>query len=291
MASSRASARKRLQLRHVGLGLPGEAHDEVGTHASLRAGPPDLLQQRAEALAVAEPPHGPQHAAAGVLEGQVEVRRHAGGGRHDLDQPRPQLGGLQVADPDPLDPRRPPRARGSTVLQQPQVAQILAVGGGVLADQQAARARPALGQPACLGHQVLRRPGHERAAERRDRAEAAPAVAARCDLERRHDAAVQPAAQHPRPRGRGYRRAGDRAGPSRAAGPAAVCRARGCGRPRPACRAARPARPAAGACGRGARARPTARRPAPRRAARRCRRNRQSSRTWASGSASARPEP
>ena len=176
-------------------------------------GPPDLFQQRAEALAVAEPPHGPQHAAAGVLEGQVEVGNHSRGRRHDLDQPRPQFGGLQVTHPHPLDPRHR-RQLGEHGLEQPQVAQVLAVGGGVLADQEElphALAR----QPARLGHQVLRRPGDERAAERGDRAEAAPAVAARCDLQRRHHAVTEPAAQHPRSRGRGdtRRKIGDGGAP------------------------------------------------------------------------------
>src|SRR5580704_12217931 len=63
-----------LQLRHVVLGLAGETHDEVGPGAGLRAPPPDLVQKRAEVLAVAKPPHRAQHPAAGVLEGQVEVR-------------------------------------------------------------------------------------------------------------------------------------------------------------------------------------------------------------------------
>src|SRR5215471_6955146 len=51
-----------VQLLHVGLGLPGEAHDEVGPDPGLRARPPDLVEQRAESLPVAEPAHRPQHA-------------------------------------------------------------------------------------------------------------------------------------------------------------------------------------------------------------------------------------
>src|SRR5215469_12566606 len=74
-----------VQLLHVGLGLPRETHDEVGPDAGLRARPPDVVEQRAEALAVAEPAHRPQHAAACVLEGKVEVRSHAGGRREDFE--------------------------------------------------------------------------------------------------------------------------------------------------------------------------------------------------------------
>ena len=62
-------------------------------------------------------------------------------------------------------------------LQQAQVAEVLAVGGGVLADQEELT-HPLGRQPARLGDQVRRHAGHERAAERGDRAEAAPAVAA-----------------------------------------------------------------------------------------------------------------
>ena len=46
-----------LQLGQVGVGLAREADDEVGPDARLRAGLPDLLEQRAEPLAVTEPPH------------------------------------------------------------------------------------------------------------------------------------------------------------------------------------------------------------------------------------------
>jgi hypothetical protein len=58
---------------------------------------------RAHSSRNAEPAHPAQHRLAGVLERQVEVRRHAVGARDHLDQPRPGLSRLQVADPDPLD--------------------------------------------------------------------------------------------------------------------------------------------------------------------------------------------
>src|SRR5215470_10230863 len=143
-----------VQLLHVGLGLPGETHDEIGPDAGLRARPPDVVEQRAEALAVTEPAHRPQYAAAGVLEGKVEVRSHVRGRRHDLDETGPELGGLEIAHAHPLDsPQR--REVGKHRLQQPQVAQVLPVGGGVLADQDEL-AHALGGQPGGLGDQVLR---------------------------------------------------------------------------------------------------------------------------------------
>ena len=68
-------------------------------------------------------------------------------------------------------------------LQQPQVAEVLAVRGGVLADQHQL-ADALRGQPGGLGQQLVGRPGDERAAEGRDRAERAAPVAAGGDLER-----------------------------------------------------------------------------------------------------------
>ena len=95
---------------------------------------PDPLDQVEEARAVAEPPHRAQQRAAGVLEGQVEVRGHARRAGDDLDETGAQLGRLQVADPDPLDAGGRGQQR-QYLLQQAQVTEVLAVGGGVLADQ------------------------------------------------------------------------------------------------------------------------------------------------------------
>ena len=62
----------------------------------------DAVEQGQEAVGVAEAAHPPQDGAAGVLEGEVEVRRHAGRPRDGLDQPGPGLGGLEVGDPHPV---------------------------------------------------------------------------------------------------------------------------------------------------------------------------------------------
>ena len=192
MASSRALDRNSSSSSQVVGGFAGEADDEVGPDPGLGGQLADAVQQFQEPLPVTEPPHGPQHRAAGVLERQVEVRGDAGSTRDDLDQAGPQLGGLQVAHPHPLDAGHRGQRR-EDLLEQPQVAQILAVGGGVLADQEQladALAR----QPFGLGQQLRRPAGHERAAEGRDRAERAAPVAAGGDLERGHHTVGQAAA-------------------------------------------------------------------------------------------------
>ena len=164
------------------------------------AGRPDLVEQPAEALTVAEPAHPPEHAPAGMLEGQVEVGSHARGGCHHLHQAGPDLGRLQVTHPDPFDAGHGGQFR-QQCLQQPQVAQVLAVRSRILADQQQL-AHALAGQPPGLGHEVARWPGDERAAEGGDGAEAAAAVAPGGDLERGDHAPIEPAPHDPRP-GRG----------------------------------------------------------------------------------------
>src|SRR5580693_6536563 len=69
-------AQEQLELAQVGGGLPGEADDEVRPDAGIGARVPDPVDQLGEPRPVAEPAHLPQHGAAGVLERQVEVRRH-----------------------------------------------------------------------------------------------------------------------------------------------------------------------------------------------------------------------
>ena len=72
--------------------------------------------KRAELLAVAEPPHRAQHPAAGVLEGQVEVRGDALGGRHHLDQAR--AAARLAADSSP-GPARSPAPRQAAAARPP----------------------------------------------------------------------------------------------------------------------------------------------------------------------------
>ena len=117
------------------VGLAREADDHVGPYAGQRGQRADLVEQAQEALRVAEAAHPAQHGGTGVLEGQVEVGHDARGRGDRLDQARPRLGGLEVGHPDPLDPVDAAEL-GEHGLEQAQVAEVLAVGRGVLADQE-----------------------------------------------------------------------------------------------------------------------------------------------------------
>ena len=192
----------------VVLGLAGEADDDVAPHTGGRVEGPDRVEQPEEAVGVAEALHPSQHRRRGVLEGQVEVRRDARGGRDRPDQVGTRLGRLQVGDPHPFDAVDAGQL-GEQRLQQPQVTEVLAVGRGVLADQEQL-ADPLLGQPAGLPQHVGGTARDERAPERRDGAEGAPPVAAAGQLERSHRTGVQTAAD--RARAGGGRQAGRQVG-------------------------------------------------------------------------------
>ena len=105
-------------------------------------------------------------------------------------RPGPRLGGLQVGHPHPLDAVDGGEL-GQQGLEQTQVAEVLAVGRGVLRDQEQL-ADTLAGQPPRLGEHVGGSAAHERAAEGRDRAERAAAVAAAGQLERRQRAGLEP---------------------------------------------------------------------------------------------------
>lgn len=182
-----------LQLGEVRLGLAGEADDEVGPRAGLRGPGADRAEQFQEAVGVPEAAHRAQHAGRRVLEGQVEVGGDLGRGGEDVDQAGTHLGGLQIADPDPLDAVDLRELRQQR-LQQPDVAQVLAVGGVVLGDQH--DLLDALsGEPAGLPQHIRGAAGDEGAAEGGDGAERAAPVAAGGQLDGRHGAVVQAAAE------------------------------------------------------------------------------------------------
>lgn len=190
-----------LQLGEVLLGLPGEADDEVRAGTRLRGLAADGAEQFQELVGVAEAPHPAQYGGRRVLERQVEVRQDSGGTGHHVDQAGPHLGGLQVADPHPLDAGHR-RDLAEQRLQQADVAEVLAVRGVVLADQDdLADALP--GQPDGLVEHVRGAARDERAAEGGDRAEGTAAVAARGELDGGHRVVVQPLAQGARPGGGG----------------------------------------------------------------------------------------
>ncbi len=180
----------------------------------------DPVEQREEAVGVAEPAHPAQHRRARVLEREVVVGSHARRGRDRLEEPGAELGRLQVGHPDPLDPVHRCQL-GQQRLQEVEVAEVLAVGRGVLADQEQL-AGALVGQPAGLGQHVGRPAADERAAEARDRAERAAPVAAAGQLERR--GRVRDRGGGVRMRGRRRDRAPARSrAPARPARSAAAC--------------------------------------------------------------------
>ena len=155
----------------------------------------DPSQDVEERVGRAEPLHPPQHRRAGVLEGQVEVRRDAWGRGDRVEQGRTQFGRLQVGDPDPFDAVDGCEI-GQQLLQRAQVAEVLAVGRRVLADQYQfarRRSRPATAASASTS---AGGPRDERAAKRRDRAERAPTVAPRRQLEICRRSVVEAAPGH-----------------------------------------------------------------------------------------------
>ncbi len=181
------------QLREVGLGLAGEADDEVGARTGLGGLAPDGVQQLQEAVGVTEAAHRAQHAGGGVLEGEVEVRGDLRRRGEDVDKAGAHLGGLEVADPDPLDAVHVGQL-GQQGLQQADVPEVLAVRGVVLGDQHDLL-DALLGQPAGLLEHVRGTAGDEGAAEGGDSAEGAAAVAAGGELHRGDGAGAEPAAQ------------------------------------------------------------------------------------------------
>ena len=189
VTSIRASTRKSHSVWRSSSVSPGNPTITLERTPGLGRVPADPLEQAEEALRVPEAAHPAQHRGAGVLEGQVEVRRHAGRPRDRLDQAGTGLGGLQVGHPHPVDAVHRGQL-GQQGLEQPEVAEVLAVGRGVLADQEQL-AGALLGEPARLLQDVAGAAADEGAAEAGDRAERAAPVAAAGELEGGHRAAVE----------------------------------------------------------------------------------------------------
>ena len=158
------------QLVVVGLGLARVADDEVRAEGGLGLAAADVVDAGEEPLAVAPAPHAPQQRRRHVLQRQVEVR-HAGGADR-VDQRVGEVGRVEVEQPHPVDPGRPrPRRAGRCALADALVA---AEGGEVLGDEHdLARL-----ERVDLVEDRLDRARPLRAAERRDGAEPAGAVAA-----------------------------------------------------------------------------------------------------------------
>src|SRR5699024_3560722 len=118
-----------------------------------------------------------------------------------LDQAGAGLGRLQVGDPHPCDALDRGEL-GQKRLQEAYVAEVLAVGRGVLTDQEQLL-HPLLCEPPRLLQDVAGASADEGAPEAGDRAERAAPVASAGQLQRRHRATVEAAAYGPGTGGRG----------------------------------------------------------------------------------------
>src|SRR5690606_41254899 len=116
-----------------------------------------------------------------VLYGQIDLGPHAGGAGEGVDESGADCRGLQVADTDPFDPGDCGEP-GQELLQCPHITQVLAVGGGVFADQEEF-ADALSSEPFGFAEDVLRLAGEVGAPEGGDGAERAAAVAPRGDVE------------------------------------------------------------------------------------------------------------
>ena len=170
-----------LQFAELGERLAREPDDDIGADASVGGRRTDPREQVEERLGAAEPAHPAQQWASGVLERDVVVGHHPGRRGHGLEQPGPDLGGLKVGHPHPVDPVDGGQL-GQELLQEREVAEVLAIGRGVLRDEQEFAHAP-VGEPPRLGQDVGRPARHEGAPKGRDGTEGTAAVAAARDLE------------------------------------------------------------------------------------------------------------
>ena len=95
----------------------------------------DPVEEVEEGLGAAEAAHPAEHRRRGVLEGQVVPRHDPGRLGHRLEQAGTHLGGLEVGDAHPLDALDGGQL-GQELLEQREVAEVLAVRRRVLADEE-----------------------------------------------------------------------------------------------------------------------------------------------------------
>ena len=120
-------------------------------------------------------PHGPQHAIAPRLQGQVQLLADLGRLGHGLDRLGPQVLGVRAGEahaPDALDGTDGTEQIGE---QRSSLRDVATVGVHVLAEQRHL-GHAAAGEELHLGHDVVERPADLRAAHGRDDAEGARVV-------------------------------------------------------------------------------------------------------------------
>ena len=180
------------QMLELGFGLAGKAGDEGAAHDELRASRAPRCDALQVALAAGRPLHAPQHVGVRMLERHVEVRQHAPR-RHqrqqlvdvririDVVQSHPRA--VRLGQPAQcVDQVEHPRLQRLAVPEAGAVANVDAVGTGVLADDQQLL-HAGIEQALRFGQHVADRPRHQVAAHRRNDAERAAVVAAFADLQ------------------------------------------------------------------------------------------------------------
>ena len=184
--SKRCSLDEGLELVEVGLGLAGQADDEVVRRTSPGTRARSLPQERARKADVAAPLHERGAACPGCAGAACRgTSRSCGSVRHDLDELVGKVARVGVVQPDPphasTSRHRARAARGAwagRVGRSP-------VGGEVLGDRGSARPRLPAASALRLGHDVGDGAAALPAAELGDDAEGAGVVAALADLEER----------------------------------------------------------------------------------------------------------
>ena len=165
------------QLVVVALGLTGVADDEVAAEGGLRLAGADVGDAAQEAVAVTPPPHAAQQGLADVLQGEIEVGHSAVA--DGVDQRVGEIARVEVQQAHAVD------AIGHGAHERHDgpgaelAGDVLAVRGEILGDEHDLPGAERIDLAEDRGH----RPAALRAAERRDGAEPALAVAALGDLD------------------------------------------------------------------------------------------------------------
>src|ERR1035438_5117378 len=163
-------------------GFAGEAHDEAGADGDAGNGAADALDQLEENIARSSALHALKDAGAGVLERHVDVLGERGVFGDGVEQALGDLIRIGVEEADPLLGRGVDlREAGEQIGQAVVEPEILAVAGGVLADQ-VDLADALLEEAGGLGDYGFEAPAAESAAILRNHAEGARVIAAFGDL-------------------------------------------------------------------------------------------------------------
>ena len=170
---------QRIVLQFVLTGKPDDERRPERGVGLLRA---DGFDHGQEALAAPPPLHRAQQRGIGVLQREVEVRNDGGELEHRRDQRVAHFARVEVEEPDALETVRcEPIETAQQRCQRPRLARVAPVPREVLRDQHDL-GDAAVDQAAHLGFDRLRCARPLLAAERRDGAERAGAVAALGDL-------------------------------------------------------------------------------------------------------------